>query len=110
MFKNGSFLSVVTLVSLTLLDSNPHPRKKDRIGTDTTTSQERRGAKTVFLRRRRRPKASNAFTRTRLPTFGVSAAFSVEHCRLQKGRLVRAYGLGCLGVQGVQCGGSTGWL
>ena len=39
-----------------------------------------------FLRRRRRPKAGDAFTRTRLmPTFGVSAALSVEHCRPQAG-------------------------
>ena len=35
-----------------------------------------------FLRRRRGPKAGDAFTRTRLmPTFGVSAALSVEQCR-----------------------------
>ena len=43
-----------------------------------------------FLRRRRRPKPGDAFTRTRLmPTFGVSAERPVE---VQSG---------CLGVQGV---------
>ena len=35
-----------------------------------------------FLRRHRRPKAGDAFTRTRLmPTFGVSVGLSVERCR-----------------------------
>ena len=58
MFKYGSFLSVVALVSVTLLDSNPRPLrgKKIELGTDssslarTTTielpeCQERRGQK-----------------------------------------------------------------
>ena len=100
-FKNGSFLSVVALVSVTLLDSNPPPhRKKDRfwhrlppllssprgprqltfpnVKNDAGQTQK----KSVFLGRRRRPKAGDAFTRTRLmATFGVSAALSIEHCR-----------------------------
>ena len=58
--KNGSFLSVVALVSVTLLDSNPHPSAEKRSNLAPTPSsslvrtttielpecQERRGAKT----------------------------------------------------------------
>ena len=98
--KNGSFLSVVALVSVTLLGSkiSAPPRKKDRIWHRLPPPLPRRlpqlnfpnvkndaGQKQCspcFLRRRRRPKAGDAFTRTRLmPTVGVSAALSVEHCR-----------------------------
>ena len=84
-------------------ESFPSPEKKIDFGTDsllfpprTTTiklpeCQERRGAKTkksVFLRRRRGPKAGDAFTRTRLmPTFGVSSALSAEHCGPQVGNV-----------------------
>ena len=91
-FKNGSFLSVVALVSVTLVDSNPRPSsEKDRIWHRLPPPPSRRlrqlnfpnvkndaGQKQCspcFLRRRRQPKAGDAFTRTRLvPTFGVSAA------------------------------------
>ena len=65
-FKNGSFLSVVALVSVTLLDSNPRPSTEKRsilaptpsssLARTTTIElpecQERRGVKTtksVFL-------------------------------------------------------------
>ena len=125
--KNGSFLSVVALVSVTLTDSNPHPSaEKTSILAPTPSSsslartstidlpecQEQRGTKQCspcFLRRRRWPKAGDAFTRTRLmPTSGVSAALSVEYCRLlagnvqQKGRLrVQKWEFGCLGCFGV---------
>ena len=41
-----------------------------------------------FLRRRHRPKAGDAFTRTRLmASFGVSTALSVKHCRPQAGHV-----------------------
>ena len=89
-----------------------------------------------FLRRRRRPKAGDAFTRTRLmPTFGVSAALllNIAGCRkamfrerpaegpkvgvwgvrvfrfrvLRVFRVFRAYGLGSLGCS---LWGSRGWL
>ena len=63
MFKNGSFLSVVALVSETLLDSNPRPsaEKKDRFWhrlppppapttIDLSECQERRGAKNNTVR------------------------------------------------------------
>ena len=60
-FKNGSFLSVVALVSVTLLDSNPRPSSEKRSNLAPTPSsslaqtttielpecQERRGAKTI---------------------------------------------------------------
>ena len=60
-FKNGSFLSVVALVSVTLLDSNPRPSAEKRSNLAPTPSsslartttielpecQERRGAKTI---------------------------------------------------------------
>ena len=76
-FKNGSFLSVVALVSVTLLDSNPRPSAEKRSNLAPTPSsslartttfelpecQERRGAKTqsVFFE-----KASPAEGRRRL--------------------------------------------
>ena len=60
-FKNGSFLSIVALVSVTLLDSNPRPSAEKRSNLAPTPSsslvrttttelpecQERRGAKTI---------------------------------------------------------------
>ena len=52
-FKNGSFLSVVAFVSVTLLDSNPRPSAEKRSNLAPTTTielpecQERRGAKTT---------------------------------------------------------------
>ena len=96
-FKNGSFLSVVALVSVTLKVSNPSlpPRKKDpffhrlpppppcglqqlnfpNVNNDAGQKQH----SPCFLRRRRQPKAGDAFTRTRLvPTFGVSAERPAE--------------------------------
>ena len=46
-----------------------------------------------FLRRRRWPKADDAFTRTRLmPTFRVSAALSVAHCRHRRAMFSRKAG------------------
>ena len=97
-FKNGSFLSVVALVSVTLFDSNPRTsaEKRSNLAPPPPPSRGLRqlnfpnvkndaGQKQYspcFLRRRRRPKAGDAFTRTRLMhTFRVSTALSVEHCR-----------------------------
>ena len=79
-------------------ESPPPPRKKDRIWhrlppppsrglrqlnfPNVKNDAGQKQYSPCFLRRRRRPKAGDAFTRTRLmPTFGVSAALSVEHCR-----------------------------
>ena len=118
--KNGSFLSVVAFVSVTLLDSTPRSSAEKRSNPSlarTTTielpvCQERRGQKQFspcFLRRRRRPKAGDAFTRTRLMlTFGVSAGRRPAMFRRKAGEgpkvgvqvfrvfrvLFRAYGLG----------------
>ena len=50
-FKNGSFLSVVALVSVTLLDSNPSPLP--RTTTELPERQQRRGAETISEGRRR---------------------------------------------------------
>ena len=103
-FKNGSFLSVVALVSVTLLVSNPSSPEKRSILAPTPSSfsprtatielpecQERRGAKTiqsVFFE-----KASPAEGRRRLHKntayahlWGFSRPFC-EHCRPQAGNV-----------------------
>ena len=77
-FKNGLFLSVVALGSVTLLDSNPRSSTEKRSNLATTTielpeCQERRGANNLV----RRP-ATLSQEHWLMPTFGVSAALSVE--------------------------------
>ena len=81
----GSFLSVAALVSVTLLD----PEKRSILNFPKVKNDAgQKQYSPCFLRRRRRPKAGDAFTRTRLMrTFGVSAALSVEHCRSQAGNV-----------------------
>ena len=78
------------------------PRRTDYDNWTSRMSRTTRGKNNivrVFLRRRRRPKAGDAFTRTRLmPTFGVSAALSVEHCRPQTGNVQRKAGWRSKGV------------
>ena len=54
----------------------------------------------VFLRRRRRPKAGDAFTHARLmPTFGVSTALPTKHRRPPEGLKVGVWVFRCSGVQ-----------
>ena len=123
-FKNGLFLSVVAHVSMTFSDSNPHPSAEKRSNwqpLNFPNVKNDAGQKQYILRRRCRPKAGDAFTRTRLmPTFGGSAVFLLNIMAgnvQQKGRLkvqrcvfrvfrvfrvfgvfgvFRDYGLGCL--------------
>ena len=82
MFKNGSFLSPCVCDTLRF-ESPPLRGKKIEFGTDSLLLPradydielpecQERGAKTKY----------SVFLRTRLmPTFGVSAALSVEHCQ-----------------------------
>ena len=90
----GHFLSVVALVSVTLLDSNPLSGKNDRFWhrlhppslhglrqlnfPNVKNDAGQKQYSPCVLRKRRRPKAGDALPKNKaLPTFGVSAALSV---------------------------------
>ena len=62
--------------------------------------------KSLFLRRRRRPKAGDAFTRTRLmPTFGVSAERPTEGPKVG----VQGCHIGVVQGRGSRGGHGRGW-
>ena len=84
-FKNGSFLSVVALVSVTLSVSNPRPSAEKRSNLATTTIElpecQQLGKNNMV---RVCVKASPADKNTaHAHLFGVSTGLSAEHCRPQ---------------------------
>ena len=105
-FKNGSFLSVVRSSPEKGSILAPTPSSSPRGLPQSTFPNVKNDAgqkqkSPCFLRRRRRPKASDAFTRTRLmPTFGAEGP-KLGGLVFRVFRVFRAYGLGVKGEGGV---------